>query len=122
MNWYLGPIRKYATFSGRASRKEYWMFFLWNIIIAVVLGFIAGAAGLISSDGTNWLVTVYQIFILIPSIAVGVRRMHDAGHSGWWLLLPLVNLIFAVQESQPGDNKYGPNPHTAAPSPAAAAA
>jgi uncharacterized membrane protein YhaH (DUF805 family) len=120
MNSYLGPIRKYGTIAGRASRKEYWMFFLWNIIIAIVLGFIAGATGMAKPGESNWLVTIYQLFILIPSITCGVRRMHDGGHSGWWLLFPLVNLFFAVQDSQPGDNKYGPNPKSASPAMATA--
>jgi len=122
MNWYLGPFKKFATFSGRASRKEYWMFFLCNMIAYIVLGFIAGAAGLISADGTDWLVNIYAIVTLLPSLACGVRRMHDGGHSGWWIILPLVNLIFALQDSQPGDNKYGPNPKGMSSTPAAAAA
>ena len=81
------------------------MFFLFNIIIAFVLGFIEGFAG---SKGI--LGTLYTLALLIPGIAVGVRRMHDTDHSGWWLLLPIVNLVFLVLDSQQGENRFGPNP------------
>ena len=104
MNWYLEVLKKYAVFDGRARRKEYWMFFLINFIIAVVLGLIETIVG-----------TIYELVVLIPSIAVGVRRMHDTDRSGWWLLLPLVNLVFLAQEGHPGDNQYGLNPKTATP-------
>jgi uncharacterized membrane protein YhaH (DUF805 family) len=105
MNWYLEVLKKYAVFSGRARRKEYWMFFLFNVIIAFVLGFVEGLAG-----GPGVLGNLYALAVLIPGIAVGVRRMHDTDHSGWWLLLPIVNLVFLVQESQQGDNRFGSNP------------
>ena len=117
MNWYLEVLKKYAVFSGRARRKEYWMFVLFNIIIAFVLGFIEGIAGIAPESDQSILVTVYQLAVLIPSIAVGVRRMHDTDHSGWWLLFPIVNLVFAVSEGTRGDNRFGPDPkaisHTA---------
>ena len=105
MNWYLEVLKKYAVFSGRARRKEYWMFFLFNLIIAFVLGFVEGLAG-----GPGVLGNLYALAVLIPGIAVGVRRMHDTDHSGWWLLLPIVNLVFLVQDSQQGDNRFGSNP------------
>ncbi len=107
MNWYLEVLKKYAVFSGRARRKEYWMFFLFHMIISIALGFIEGILG------SSMLFYIYYLAVLLPSIAVGVRRMHDTGRSGWWLLLPLVNLVFLVQDSQPTDNKYGPNPKAA---------
>ena len=111
MNWYLDVLKKYAVFSGRARRKEYWMFFLFNIIIAIVLGFIEGLIGTTASqNGQSILGSIYQLAILIPSIAVGVRRMHDTDHSGWWLLFPIVNLVFALTEGTKGDNKYGTDP------------
>ena len=110
MNWYIEVIKKYAVFSGRARRKEYWMFFLFNLIIAFVLGFIEGLAG-----GSGIIGSLYKFAVLIPGIAVGVRRMHDTDRSGWWLLLPIVNLVFLVQDSQQGDNQYGPNPKVTTP-------
>lgn len=110
MNWYLEVLKKYSVFGGRARRKEYWMFFLFNVIIEVVLGIVQGILGMASESGVGLLTNIYTLAILIPAIAVGVRRMHDTDHSGWWLLLPIVNLIFAVSEGQRGDNRFGPDP------------
>lgn len=111
MNWYLGVLKKYAVFSGRARRKEYWMFFLFNIIIAVVISIVAGILDIAPQSGQgNVLFRIYAMAVLMPSIAVGVRRMHDTDHSGWWLLLPIVNLVLAVLEGQRGDNRFGPDP------------
>ncbi|HEX7250534.1 MAG TPA: DUF805 domain-containing protein [Burkholderiales bacterium] len=116
MNWYLDVLKnKYATFSGRARRKEYWMFFLFNVLVAIGLGIIEaliGTGGLIGA--------LYSLAVLIPGIAVTVRRLHDTSRTGWWVLIvfvPLVGalilLIFMVLDSQPGDNEYGPNPKAA---------
>jgi uncharacterized membrane protein YhaH (DUF805 family) len=113
MNWYFGVWKKYATFSGRARRKEYWMFFLFNFIVAFVIGFVLGFIGAILkigpalADAGNAL---YNLAVLIPGIAVGVRRMHDVGRNGWWLLFPIVNIVFLCKDGQPGENRYGPNP------------
>jgi uncharacterized membrane protein YhaH (DUF805 family) len=122
MNWYLEVLKKYAVFSGRARRKEYWLFFLFNVIIALVLGFIDGAAGLADGQsGYGPLGGLYTLAIFIPGIAVSVRRLHDTDHSGWWLFIALVPLIgaivllvFMVRDSQQGQNQYGPNPKEAA--------
>ena len=112
MNYYLSVLKKYAVFSGRARRAEYWYFVLFNMIIGIVLGIIDGAIG---SGGI--LGGIYPLAVLIPSIAVSVRRLHDTNHSGWWLLINLLPLIgtiilvvFLVRDSQPGKNQYGPNP------------
>jgi uncharacterized membrane protein YhaH (DUF805 family) len=114
MSWYLGVMKKYAVFDGRARRKEYWMFFLMNVIIYVVLAFVGGMIGgmIGTAPGVDEspLVLIYQLAVLIPALAVGVRRMHDTGHSGWWILFPIVNLVFAVTEGQKGENKYGLDP------------
>ncbi len=118
MNWYLGVLKKYAVFSGRARRKEYWLFALFNIIISVVLTVIDLLTGTFSEDaGIGLLNGIYCLAVLIPSIAVGVRRLHDTNRSGWWLLInlvpcfgPIIFLVFAVQDSQPGENRFGPNP------------
>jgi uncharacterized membrane protein YhaH (DUF805 family) len=122
MNWYLDVLKKYAVFSGRARRKEYWLFFLFNLIITLVLGFIDGAAGLASeTTGYGPLGGLYALAVLIPGLAVSVRRLHDTDRSGWWLLLflvpilgALVVLVFMVLDSQEGSNQYGPNPKGAA--------
>jgi uncharacterized membrane protein YhaH (DUF805 family) len=113
MNWYLEVLKKYAVFSGRAHREEYWMFYLFNAIISLVLFFVESITG--SSMGV--LSTIYGLGIVIPTLAVSVRRLHDTNHSGMWLFISLVPLIgvivlivFYTQDSQQGENQYGPNP------------
>jgi len=115
MNWYLEVLKKYAVFNGRARRKEYWMFFLFNIIIAIVLGVVEGILG---SHGIIGM--LYSLAFIIPGIAVSVRRLHDTERSGWWLLIgfvpiigAIVLLVFMVQDSQSGQNQYGTNPKEA---------
>lgn len=118
MHWYVEVLKKYAVFSGRSRRKEYWLFVLFNVIFTFVLGFIDGLAGLVdSTSGYGPLGGLYTLAILIPSIAVGVRRLHDTDRSGWWLLIALVPLIgalvllvFLASDSQAGSNRYGLNP------------
>ncbi|GMR18917.1 MAG: hypothetical protein BMS9Abin34_039 [Patescibacteria group bacterium] len=113
MNYYLTVLKKYAVFSGRARRAEYWYFVLFNIIIALVLGLIEGVAGIASGTDESVLNAIYQLAILVPSVAVGVRRMHDVNKSGWFLLIPIYNLILAVTDGTKGDNKYGSDPKEA---------
>ncbi len=115
MNWYLTVLRKYAVFSGRACREEYWMFVLFNVIITFVL---CGIELLVGGPGV--VGALYSLAVLIPSIAVTVRRLHDTNRSGWWLLIGLIPLIgsivllvFMVQGSQPDENQYGSNPKAA---------
>jgi uncharacterized membrane protein YhaH (DUF805 family) len=104
MNWYLEVLKKYAVFSGRARRSEYWYFFLFNILIAVAL-VLLGA--LIHNTILN---TLYSLAVLIPGIAVGVRRMHDVGKSGWYLLIPIYSLVLACTDGNTGTNEYGQDP------------
>lgn len=113
MNYYIDVLKKYATFSGRATRSEYWYFVLFNIIIGIILGVISGVIG----DKYNILGNVYQLFVFIPSLAVLVRRLHDVNKSGWFIfigLIPLVGaiwlLVLACTDSQSGSNQYGSNP------------
>lgn len=120
MSWFLKALGQYATFSGRARRKEYWYFVLFQILIAIVLSFVDVFMGLMSEHGWGLLSSIFWLALLLPSIAVGVRRLHDTGRSGWWLLLvfiPLVGalvvLFFTVQDSEPETNQYGPNPKAA---------
>lgn len=122
MNYYIEVLKKYAVFSGRAPRAEYWFFTLFNLIISIVLGFVDGAAGLISqSSGMGVLGTIYMLAVLLPGIAVTVRRLHDTGRSAWWLLLflipllgALVILVFLILGSQEEENQYGAKPVKAA--------
>ena len=121
MNWYLGVLKNYAAFNGRARRKEYWYFLLFNIIISIVLAVIDGVTGSFNPKGGMGLLGgIYILAILIPGIAVSVRRLHDTARSGWWLLIGLVPLIggivllvFMVQDSKLGQNQYGANPKEA---------
>lgn len=105
ITYYLEVLKKYAVFSGRARRKEYWYFFLFSIIASMLLAIVDEILGTESV-----LMTLYNLAVLIPSMAAGVRRLHDIDRSGWWLLLPIVNLVFLVQDSQHGANKYGSSP------------
>jgi uncharacterized membrane protein YhaH (DUF805 family) len=122
MNWFLIVLKKYATFSGRAQRAEYWYFALFYILIFCGLSIIDGITGSFSSEaGMGFLGGLLTLGLLIPSIAVGVRRLHDTGRSGWWLLIVLIPLIgaivlfvFTVEDSAAGDNSYGPNPKNSA--------
>ena len=104
MNYYLKVLQIYATFTGRARRSEYWYFVLFNVIISIALGFISGMMGI------SILSNIYSLAILVPSIAVGVRRMHDVGKSGWFLLIPIYNLILACTDGVKGENEYGADP------------
>lgn len=118
MDWYLEVWRKYAIFSGRARRKEYWWFFLINLLVSIGLAIVDGITGSFSAEtGMGLLGSLYALAVLIPGIAVSVRRLHDTERSGWWLLLAfvpvvgaIVLLVFLVQDGKPGANQYGVNP------------
>ncbi len=104
MNYYMAVLKNYAGFDGRARRSEYWYFFLINLVISAVLNTVGGAIDFI------YLGSIYSLAVLVPSIAVGVRRMHDVGKSGWFLLIPIYNLILAATEGESGENEYGADP------------
>jgi uncharacterized membrane protein YhaH (DUF805 family) len=121
MNWYLAVLKKYAEFTGRARRKEYWMFALINFLIYVVLVVIDVQSGMSNPMGLGVLSGLYSLAVFVPSLAVSVRRLHDTDRSGWWLLIllvPLIGLIvflvFMLLDSQPGENRHGPSPKYAA--------
>ena len=114
MSWYIAVLKKYAVFSGRARRKEYWMFVLFNMIIAFVLGLVEGILGIAPESDSSILASIYQLAVFLPTIAVGVRRMHDTDHSGWWLLFPIVNLVFACTEGTRSENRFGADPKAVA--------
>ncbi|WP_433894219.1 DUF805 domain-containing protein [Streptomyces sp. CA-111067] len=111
MHWYVDVLKKYAVFSGRARRQEYWMYNLFNIIALIVLAVIGAVAG------TMIPYFVYFALVLIPSLAVTARRLHDTGKSGWFILIgiiPLIGgivlLVFTCTDGDPQPNAYGPNP------------
>ena len=117
MKWYFAVLNKYAVFSGRASRTEYWMFYLFHVIIGYALTVIEAIVGIAPETEQSVLGILYALAVLIPAIAVQVRRLHDTGRSGWWCLIALIPIIgsiiffvWTVQDSHPGENKYGPNP------------
>lgn len=117
MNYYLAVFKKYAVFSGRARRAEYWYFTLFSFIVSILLSIV----GMIIGDSSNIIGIVYLLVLIIPSLAVAVRRLHDIGKSGWWCLIGLIPIIgtiwiivLLVRDSQPGDNVYGPNPKAVA--------
>ncbi|MBS2967586.1 DUF805 domain-containing protein [Metabacillus sp. KIGAM252] len=112
MEWYLKVVKNYVNFQGRARRKEYWMFTLFSALISLVLSIVELIAGLPSI-----LTGLYSLALLLPGLGVFIRRMHDTGRTGWWILIGLVPvvgaivlLVFACQDSQPNENKYGANP------------
>lgn len=117
MNWYLAVLRKYTVFDGRASRTEYWMYTLVNVLVIIALAIVDRMLGLTLAHGFGLLGSIYGLAVLLPGIGVCIRRLHDSGRSGWWVLIALVPLVggivllvFMVLDSQPGDNDYGPNP------------
>lgn len=118
MNWFFKVLRQYADFSGRARRKEYWMFFLFNIIFGVIIMLLDRAFGITFKEiGYGPLYMLYTLALFVPGLAVAVRRLHDIGKSGWMVLIVFIPLIGAIwlivllaTDSVPGENQYGPNP------------
>ena len=108
MSWFLKALKNYAGFSGRSQRKEYWFFFLFYFIFLIVAMIIDGVTGLL------YVVTgLLGLALLIPTLSVTCRRLHDTGRTGWWQLLLLVPfggiviIIFMCLDSHPEENKYG---------------
>lgn len=118
MDWYVTALKKYAVFSGRAQRAEYWYFVLFNLLVMIGLAIVDSITGSFSGDmGMGLLSGLYYLGVLVPSVAVTVRRLHDTSRSGWWLLIGLIPLVgglillyVMVQDSKPGTNQYGLNP------------
>lgn len=118
MNWYLKCWKQYADFSGRARRKEYWIFSLINYIIIFFLYILQ----IVMIESTLWLIFpiilfLYAVAVFLPGLAVNIRRLHDIGKSGWWYLIYLIPIIGAIWltvlmclDSEPGENQWGENP------------
>ena len=111
MIWFFRAVGKYAVFNGRARRKEFWYFTLFSFLLAIALGIILGLLG-VDPNGRefNYTFYAYDLAFLLPNIGVGVRRMHDIGRSGWYILVPVYNLILFCENGMVGDNEYGPDP------------
>ena len=119
MNWFLDALKnKYATFEGRARRKEYWFYVLFYVLSIIVLAIVDNATGTLNEEvGLGLLSGLFVVATFVPTLAVTVRRLHDTDRSGWWVLLEflpiiggLVLLVFTLLDSQPGANRFGPNP------------
>jgi uncharacterized membrane protein YhaH (DUF805 family) len=104
MKYYLTVLKKYVVFTGRARRAEYWQFTLFSTIISMLLFFVG------ASIGSEIPRALYSLAVLLPTLAVAVRRMHDVNKSGWFILIPIYNFILAIQEGTHGPNEYGPDP------------
>ena len=120
MNWFVTVVKKYTEFSGRARRSEYWYYMLVYLIIYAALAVVNVVTGTFSyTSGIGLLGGIFALALLLPSVGVGIRRLHDTGRSGWWLLLGLVPVVgivllfFLAQDSEVGTNRFGPNPKTA---------
>lgn len=121
MNWYLEVLKEYVVLEGRAQRQEYWYFILFNLLITFILvGFDILIGQFNELTGLGLLSGIYTMLVLLPGISVTVRRLHDTGRSGWWALVGiipllggLVLLIFMALDSDPGPNRFGPNPKDA---------
>ena len=130
MEWMLMPLRRYADFSGRSRRKEYWMFVLLLLIVGVVLGLVTGGFSSVmdptsmGGDATmgagSMILGLFYLAIFIPALAVQVRRFHDQDKSGWFVLLNfipfvggLIVFIFMCLDGTRGDNRFGPDPKMA---------
>ena len=117
MNWFLLALKRYAVFSGRSRRSEFWMFMLFYVAIVFVLAVVDLILGKLNSKvGIGLISGVVGAALIIPSVAVTARRLHDIGLSGWWQLITfipfgaLILLALMIKDSTPASNKYGPNP------------
>jgi uncharacterized membrane protein YhaH (DUF805 family) len=105
MKYYLRAWTNYAKFNGRATRSEYWYFFLFHIIVVVILTLAELYLQI------TYLGTIYSIAVLIPSLALAVRRVHDTNKNGWYVIIPIYNLVLMCTAGTYGDNDYGPDPN-----------
>ena len=116
LDYFKLALSRYAEFDGRSRRSEYWYFALFVTIIGMVWGFVVGILAGVIGEWALMLSYIPTIAFFVPNLAVAVRRLHDVGRSGWWLLISLtiigifVLLYWYVQDSEPGVNEYGPNP------------
>lgn len=104
MNYFLEAFKKYVDFDGRASRKELWLFVLFNILVSAIIQVVD------SRGSQSLLLQIYQLAVVVPTIAVSIRRMHDVSKSGWFILIPIYNIILYCTAGDSGSNKYGAKP------------
>jgi uncharacterized membrane protein YhaH (DUF805 family) len=112
-NYYIAAMKKYATFQGRSRRSEYWYMYLVVILANFIGGFIDGALSLSGATGAGPIGGIISLIHILPTIAAGVRRMHDINKSGWWLLVPIYNIFLLATNGDVGTNRFGEDPKTA---------
>ena len=120
MSWYLSVLKNYATFQGRARRREYWMFVLFNMIFMIVAMILDNILGTTFSEGYyGFIYLIYALALMLPSLAVSVRRLHDVGKSGGFIFIALIPIVGAIwllvltcTDGNPGSNNYGDSPKT----------
>ena len=125
MKWFIKCFKQYIDFSGRARRKEYWMFVLFNLIFASVATALDNITGLTFSfngveSSSGWISLIYSLVLFLPGLGVCVRRLHDIGKSGWFIFIALIPIVGAIwlivlycKEGDHGNNEYGPDPKAA---------
>ncbi len=110
MRYWLHAMRNGTKFGGRASRKEFWMFQLMNFIFSFSLEVLDGAYGISPAEVGSVLVFLYQVAVFVPSVSAAARRLHDCDRSGWWQIVPLVNIIMLCKSGDIGPNRFGDPP------------
>ena len=115
MHWYTDVLKKYTVFDGRAGRQEFWMFVLFSLIASIIVSIIGNIIHL------SFLTGLYGLAVLLPSLGVEIRRLHDIDKSGWWILIAFVPVIGTIwllvllcMAGKPGPNRFGANPNETA--------
>ena len=104
---FLKMIAGFLDFKGRTNRSDFW----WAVVACIILSTVLGLIFKLLGGFGSILQLLYSVALLIPGIAIWFRRMHDVGKPGWWCFVPILDIVFAAQEGQPGDNQYGPDPN-----------
>ena len=111
MQWYLTVLKKYNVFTGRARRSEYWYFVLVNLFNSFLTSYMDTTFGTFDEETKiGYINMTYAMVVLVPNIAVNIRRMHDVGKSGWYMLIPIYNIVLAATPGIVGENQYGSDP------------
>ncbi len=111
MKWFIAAMKKYAVFTGRARRSEYWYFLLFYLLIIFALTILDVMTGMYdAASGRGLTSSIFMLVSIVPSISVNIRRMHDIGKSGWYMLIPIYSFILACKDGDKGPNEYGPDP------------
>jgi uncharacterized membrane protein YhaH (DUF805 family) len=116
IEWFLAALKRYVEFSGRSRRREFWYFMLFGTLTNTFTSILDDMLGIV------FFYAISTLGLALPGLAVGVRRLHDTNRSGWWYLLPIVNIVFWAQETDPSVNRFGPPSKTVAETSSAAPA